>query len=48
MPTYTILIKEKSSSSPRETQIKANSSEEAKRIAEGRGQKVIKINNIHH
>jgi hypothetical protein len=46
MPTYTILIKDKSTLSTKETQIQANSQEEAKRIVEGRGQKVIKISNI--
>ena len=46
MPTYTILIKDKSTLSTKETQVKANSQEEAKRIVEGRGQQVIKINNI--
>jgi hypothetical protein len=46
MPTYTILIKDKSTLSTKETQITAKNQQEAIRIAEGRGQKVVIIKNI--
>ena len=46
MPVYTIIVKDKSTLSTKETKIKANTDQEAKRIAEGRGQTVITIKNI--
>ena len=47
MPTYTILCKDKSTLSIKETQVKANNEKEAKQIVEGRGQQFIIIKNIN-
>ena len=47
MPTYTVLIKDKSTLSTKETKVQASSSQEARRIVEGRGQKFVSIKNVN-
>lgn len=46
MPTYVLICKEKNSTSTKEIKVTAPSQEEAKRMIEGRGQKLISVKNI--
>jgi hypothetical protein len=46
MPTYVLICKDKNSISTKEVKVTASSQEEAKRMVEGRGQKLISVKNI--